>query len=516
MNTDSRTKNSIRNSSVSIITQILTIIMDFFVKTIFIFILGNEYLGINGLFSNIITLLSLADLGIGVAIPYSLYKPLAEKDEKKIRGLMNFYKKIYNIIGCVVLVVGLSLTPFLPLIIKEMPNIDGIYLIYDLFVIHSALSYFFIYKRFLIDSDQKGYITAHITFVSSLLLNITRVIILIITKNFILYLFCSIIFILIQNIWISHKANQMYPFIKEKSNDEISKKDKDEIATNVKALLIYKIGTVITLGTDNIVISKFIGLVAVGIYSNYILITNSLNNLLIQLFNGVSASIGNLVATNNERSKSIFEKLTFFNFYIYSLCSLCIFVLINPFVHIWLGDDYVLSIWVSILIAINFYINGMGVVTNSFRSAYGLFYKARFRPIVMVIINIVVSIILVKHYGIAGVLIGTIASRLLTIAWLDPYIIYKYGFKGNIFEYYKKYLYYLGIFIASSAFIYYLTTFINTKNILMWIISALGSIIIYNLIIYILFHKKEEFKYFHSQIKRIINKFIKKEQQNEI
>lgn len=501
MNKDSRTKNSVRNSSVSIITQVLTIIMDFAVKTIFIFILGNEYLGINGLFSNIITLLSLADLGIGVAIPYSLYKPLAVNDQHKIKVLMKFYRKLYNIIGCVVLAIGLSLTPFLSYIIKDMPDIKGIYLIFDLFVIHSALTYFFVYKRFLIDSDQKGYITAKITLISSFLLNITRVIILFITKDFILYLFCSLVFVLIQNIWISKKADKMYPFIKEKTDDTISKEDKEEIATNVKALLIYKVGSVVTLGTDNIVISKFIGLVAVGVYSNYLLIINSLNNILNQVFNAITSSIGNLVATNEERSKGIYEKLSFFNFYIYSLVSICIFILINPFIHIWLNDDYVLSTWVSMLLAINFYLTGMGAVTNAFRSAYGLFYKARFRPIVMVIINIVVSIILVKPLGIAGVLVGTISSRLLTIAWLDPYVIYKYGFKGNVFEYYKKYLYYLLVFIGSGALIYYVNSFINNQSIIMWIISGIITFVLYNLIILILFKNTDEFKFFTNKFK---------------
>ncbi len=511
MNTESRTKNSIRNSSVSIITQVLTIGMDFFVKTIFIYILGKVYLGINGLFSNIITLLSLADLGIGVAIPYSLYKPLADKDTKKIQVLMKFYRNVYNVIGCVVLLVGLSLTPFLPLIIKEMPDIKGIYLIYDLFVIHSALTYFFIYKKFLIDSDQKGYITSNITFISSLLLNITRVILLLLTHNFIIYLFCSIVFILVQNIWISKKADKMYPFIKEKTDDVISKEDKDEIITNVKALLIYKVGTVVTLGTDNIVISKFMGLVPVGIYSNYILITNSLNNVLNQLFNSITSSVGNLVATNNERSKNIYEKLSFFNFYIYSLFSVCIFILINPFVDIWLNKNYVLSTLVAFLLAFNFYLTGMGAVTNSFRSAYGLFYKAKFRPLIMVIINIVVSVILVKPLGIAGVLIGTIVSRLLTIAWVDPLVIYKYGFKANVFEYYRRYLYYLFIFLISSGVLYYLTTFFNMTNILVWIMVAVMSFILYNLIIFILFSRTEEFKYFYEKISKIFKKFIRKE-----
>ena len=509
MNTESRTKNSIRNSSVSIITQVLTIGMDFFVKTIFIYILGRVYLGINGLFSNIITLLSLADLGIGVAIPYSLYKPLAEKDTKKIQVLMKYYKKVYNVIGCVVLFIGLSLTPFLPLIIKDMPDIKGIYLIYDLFVIHSALTYFFIYKKFLIDSDQKGYITSNITFISSLLLNITRVILLLLTHNFIIYLFCSIVFILVQNIWISIKADKMYPFIKENTDEVISKEDKDEITTNVKALLIYKIGTVVTLGTDNIVISKFMGLIPVGIYSNYILITNSLNNVLNQVFNSITSSVGNLVATNNERSKNIYEKLSFFNFYIYSLFSVCIFVLINPFVDIWLNKDYVLSTFIAFLLAFNFYLTGMGAVTNSFRSAYGLFYKAKYRPLVMVIINIVVSVILVKPLGIAGVLLGTIVSRLLTIAWVDPLVIYKHGFKANVFEYYRRYLYYMFIFLVSCGLLYYLTTFFNMTNILVWILVAIMTFILYNLIIVILFSRTEEFKYFYLKISKIFKKFRK-------
>lgn len=503
---NSRTKNSIRNSSFSIMTQILTVIMDFIVKTIFIAVLGSEYLGINGLFSNIITLLSLADLGIGVAIPYSLYKPLAENNQQKIQGLMNYYRKIYNIIGSIVLIVGLSLTPFLDFIIKDMPDMEGLGLIYALFVTHSALSYFFVYKKFLIESDQKGYIISKITFICSLCLNVTRVILLLLTKNFIIYLFCSIVWVLIQNFWYSYKANQLYPYIKEKNKETISVEDKKEISTNVKALLIYKVGNVITSGTDNIVISKFIGLVAVGIFSNYILIVNSLNNILNQLFNAITSSIGNLVVTNNERSKSVFEKLNFFNFYIYSLCAICLFILINPFMYIWLGNDYVLSFTVSLCLSINFYIAGMQAVTNSFRSAYGLFYKAKFRPIVMVVINIVVSVMLVQSLGIPGVLIGTIASRLFTTAWLDPYIIYKYGFKESVLEYYKNYLYYLFIACVSGAILYGITSLFIGNTIIGWIVGAITTFVLYNFIIFVLFRKREEFQYFWEKGMAILKK----------
>jgi len=505
---NSRTKNSIINSSTSIITHSLTVLMDFAVKTIFIYVLGNEYLGINGLFSNIITLLSLADLGIGIAIPYSLYKPLADKDTKKIKSLMKYYSKIYSGIGLTVLLIGLSITPFLPLIIKEMPDIPHLYLIYMMFVTHSSLSYLFVYKRFLIESDQKGYIVSKITFVCAFLLNIFRVILLLITKNFIIYLGCSIVFVVIQNIWYSKKADKLYPYLKEKDIEKIDKNEVKEINKNIKSLFIYKIGNVIANGTDNIIISKFISLIAVGLYSNYLLIISSLNNIVSQIFNAITSSIGNLVVTNNNRSKNICEKLNFFNFYIFSLCGICIFILINPFIKLWIGEDYIISDLVAFLLAINFYISGMQSVTNSFRTAYGLFYIAKFRPIVMVILNIIISLILVKHLGVAGVILGTIISKLITIVWLDPYIVYKHGFNENPMSYYIKYIYYLLITVASSFILYMLSNYIVVNNILMWILLGIIIFIIYNLIIIILFHKTEEFNFFYNKLKKYIKKIV--------
>jgi len=505
---NSRTKNSIINSSTSMITQVLTVLMDFAVKTIFIYVLGNEYLGINGLFSNIITLLSLADLGIGMAIPYSLYKPLADKDTKKIKSLMKYYSKIYSGIGLVVLLIGLSITPFLPLIIKDMPNIPHLYLIYMMFVTHSALSYLFVYKRFLIESDQKGYIVSKITFICSFLLNVFRVTLLLLTKNFIIYLACSIVFVVIQNIWYSKKADKLYPYLKEKDIEKIDKKEVEEINKNIKSLFIYKIGSVIANGTDNIIISKFVGLIAVGLYSNYLLIISSINNIVAQIFNAITSSIGNLVATNNNRSKNIYEKLSFFNFYIFSLCGICVFILINPFIKLWIGEEYIISNFVAFLLAINFYMSGMQSVTNSFRTAYGLFYIAKFRPIIMVILNIIISIILVKPLGIAGVILGTIISKTITIVWLDPYIVYKHGFKENPISYYIKYIYYLLITVISSLLLYLLSTYIVVNNIIMWIILGIIVFIIYNLIIIILFHKTEEFNFFFDKLKTYIKKIV--------
>lgn len=501
----SRTENSIINSAMSIVTQVLTVVLNFAVKTVFIKMLNDEYLGVNGLFTNIITMLSLADLGIGIAIPYSLYKPLAKKDEHKINVLMNFYKKVYTIIGIAVLLIGLSLTPFLGLIIKDIPkNVPHLSLIYILFVIHSASSYFFVYKKFLIDSDQKGYITSRIIFTFSTLLSIIQIILLITTKNYILFLLSSIILVIIQNIYISSKANKLYPFIKNKTDEKLEKEDMEGIKKNVSSLFIYKVGTVIMNGTDNIIISKFIGLIIVGFYSNYVLIINSITTVLNQIFNAITSSIGNLVVTTNKkRSKEVYDNLNFANFWLYALFGVCIIVLINPFINIWIGKKYVMGFSIVFLLVLNFYVLGMQSVTNSFRNAYGLFWIAKYRPIIMVIINIVISVVLVQFIGIEGVLIGTLISRLLTTAWLDPYIVHKYGFEISPKSYYVDYLKYLVIFTAISIILNYFVSMITINNIFILILIAILVVISVNVILVLLFFKTSEFNYFYDKIKKI-------------
>jgi len=501
----SRTENSIINSAMSIVTQVLTVVLNFAVKTVFIKMLNDEYLGVNGLFTNIITMLSLADLGIGIAIPYSLYKPLAKKDEHKINVLMNFYKKVYTIIGIAVLLIGLSLTPFLGLIIKDIPkNVPHLSLIYILFVIHSASSYFFVYKKFLIDSDQKGYITSRIIFTFSTLLSIIQIILLVTTKNYILFLLSSIILVIIQNIYISSKANKLYPFIKNKTDEKLEKEDMEGIKKNVSSLFIYKVGTVIMNGTDNIIISKFIGLIIVGFYSNYVLIINSITTVLNQIFNAITSSIGNLVVTTNKkRSKEVYDNLNFANFWLYALFGVCIIVLINPFINIWIGKKYVMGFSIVFLLVLNFYVLGMQSVTNSFRNAYGLFWIAKYRPIIMVIINIVISVVLVQFIGIEGVLIGTLVSRLLTTAWLDPYIVHKYGFEISPKSYYIDYLKYLVIFTAISIILNYFVSMVAINNIFILILIAILVVISVNVILVLLFFKTSEFNYFYDKIKKI-------------
>lgn len=510
-NENSRTKNAILNSSFTFIGKLLTLALSFVVRTVFIRVLTKEYLGLNGLFSNIITMLSLADLGIGIAIPYSLYKPLAEKDTNKINILMNFYKKIYNIIGIFVLLVGIGLTPFLQYIIKDMPSIKNIEYIYILFVINSAVSYFFIYKQTLIESDQKAYITTKISIIVTIIKSIIEIGILVFYKNYILYLCVSIAATIVQNLMISIKCNQIYPFIKNRYKEKIPKTDLQDIVKNIKSVFIYKLAMVIVNGTDNIIISKMIGIIEVGLYSNYLMVINAITTMLTQAFSAITSSIGNYIVTKDKKSsETMFLNINFCNFYIYGVCSICLITLLNPLISVWLGKDYLLPFTTTFFLGLNTYVLGMQNVGVNFRSAYGLFWEARYRPIATVIVNIVASIILAKFLGITGVFIGTFLCRITTTSIFDPYILYKYGFKQSPKVYYKKYIIYMFLFLIIAAISIFITNFIELNTIGGLIVKSIIVFIFTNVSFLLIFRKTKEFQYFYQKLKNVKEKLLNK------
>ena len=280
----SRTRNSVRNLSYALIGQGLGFVISFVARIFFIRILGSEYLGLNGLFTNVLTILSLAELGVGEAITFSLYKPLAENDTKKCIMLMQLYKKVYTVIGCAILLIGVSLTPFLPLVIKNMPDIPYINLIYILFVVNTAVSYFFSYKRNLIIADQKKYIATFYRYLAHAIFTFLEIIFLIITKNYIVYLFIMIAATLADNIMVSRKADKMYKFLKTEKQVPLDKESKDSIIKNTRAMMMHKVGNVVVNSTDNILLSMFVSLESVGLYSNYFFITNALNSITSHVF----------------------------------------------------------------------------------------------------------------------------------------------------------------------------------------------------------------------------------------
>lgn len=510
MKNESRVHNSIRNAIVGILSQCITIILNFITRSIFIKFLGIEYLGVNGLFTNILTILSLAELGVGGAMVYSMYKPLADNDEKTLQGLMNLYAKAYRGIAIFITIIGFILTPYLHIFIKDNSDINNISLIYLLFLINTVASYLFAYKRSILSADQKEYIVSACRYKVGFVKCILQISFLYITRNFTVYLIIQILCTVLENCFISYKANKMYPYLKNKDKVKIDKEITNGIFTNIKALMIYKICSVMLDGTDSIIISTFVGVSWVGLLSNYTLIIGSVSMIVTQLLNALTASIGNLVAKEDgEKQEFIFNVLLFISFWIYSFGSICLFVLLNPFIELWIGKEYFLSVTTIGVIVLNFYIYGMQSAVWTYRSTMGLFVYGKWRPLISGIINIAVSVILAKWIGLIGVLLGTTITRIITNVWYDPLVIFKHGFRKSVIPYYIKYMNYFIVLIKTTIITLIINRFIIGSGIITFIARMIICAMVPNILMVLIYFKKDEFKYLCNIIRNYISSIIK-------
>ncbi len=505
-------KESFKNSISSFIGYIVAVVIGFIAQAIFIKILGTEYLGLNGLFTNIISMLGIVELGVGSAIIYNLYKPMEKGDKETVKSLMAFYKKAYNVIAVVVLFIGLILIPFLPSIIdysKVTININ-ITLVYVLFLIDIVCSYLLSYKRSILYADEKSYIInlLHMTYLIAL--NFVQLFFLYLTKNYYLYLIIKIIMRILENVAITSIVDKHYSYVNEEA-ESLDKKISDDILKKIKALFFHKIGGFIISGTDNIVISKYLGLMAVGLYANYYLVISSLNSLFGQVINALTPSIGHmLVKEDKEKSYNVFKKIRFLNFWIATFSGVGLLIVMDPFIKIWLGEKYLLNKLVLYVLVFNYYQKMMRYTYSDFKEAAGIYYEDRFVPLVESTMNIVFSIIFVKIMGLPGVFLGTIISGLALWCYSYPKYVYKKLFNRNYFNYFIETISYIILFILIAFISNYITNkIIVTSNFLQVIINILIALIIPNIIIIVLFNKTENFKYFENLFKKGLKKFKK-------
>ena len=493
----SRTAKSLKNIKVALLLQAVTVVISFFTRRVFVEMLSQEYLGLNGTFSNILTMLSLAEMGIGSVFTYSLYKPLAEQDEGQITALMALFRRTYRTIGLVIGALGCALAPFLSVLIRDMPDIPHIYLIYLMFVLDTSLSYFYVYKQLLIIADQRRYIDTACGFVLNMLLQLSQVVSLWLTRNYFLYLGFQIGETLLKNLILSFIADRLYPFMKKTKPDALSPDTKQEIIKNTKAGILHKIGSVIVFGTDNMLISYFVGVISVGLYSNYLLVTKKLEMVYGQLFNALTASIGNLGATSGtEQAMPVFRRINFAGSWIYGFSSVCLFVLFNPFISLWLGDDYLFSQGIVFLIALNFYATGMRQAVQAFRNAYGLFWYDRYKPIAESAVNLVVSIALAFPFGTAGILLGTFVSTMTVCFWVEPLVLFRHGLHAPVWPYFRDYAVNALLTLVTAAALRWVCLTLPGEGFLLFLakvaICAVGG----NLFYLLAYHRTEEFRYF--------------------
>ena len=501
---NSRINNFIKNTVIGIISQFFSLILSFVSRTIFIKILSESYLGINGLFSNILSTLSFIELGFGTAIIYMMYKPVAERDKERIKTLVNYYKQVYFKIGCAMLILGLMVIPFMKYIIKEPPLIsENLILIYILFLINTCIGYFYSHKTAIINANQKNYIITLYNQIFKWIQLVFQIIILLVTHNYILYLLIQILCTFFNNIFISIKADKMYPYIKEKKFEAISNEDKENMNNKIKSLIFYKLNPSILNGSDNLILSAMVGVSMVGIYSNYYLITNYLFLFLNQITSSLESSIGNLNSSApKEKKEDIFYKVLFLCFLVYGIVSVLLMALVNDFINIWIGEKYLFNNLIVFSIVLYLYVNGVCFACYSFRTTTGLFEKAKLVPLVEVVLNIAISIVLVKIIGVSGVFFGTTIARWLTFFWTDPKLLYNNLFeKNNIKKYFIKYFRYLFIVLFVGVCVFKISQFILVDNYLFWFIKAI-ILSILTLFLFVLFtFKTVEFNYVYSLIK---------------
>lgn len=509
---ESRSFNSLRNIVYGVGGQFLSLLLSFVNRSVFIYSLGITYLGVNGLFSNVLSLLSFAELGIGSAITFSLYKPLKENNKEQIKSLMRLYGLCYRVIGCAICVAGLILTPFLDVFIKNKPNIAHLQLYYLLMLAGTVATYFFTYKRSIILSDQKGYLSTKNTYIFAILQAFAQIIILVWIKNYILYLSAGIILSVASNISISHRANLIYPYLKEKNIRPIDKPIKTSIIKNTTALVFHKVGGAVESASDNIIISAFTGLVNVGLYSNYFLIFNTVQSFIAQIFNSMLSSVANLLVTSDkDKSYAVFNKINFANFWIDCFCTTCLWTLMNPFLLVWLHSrKYLFDNSVLLMLTINFFLVNFHHTPGVFINSAGLFWKNRYKPFFECSIKLAVSILLVNRIGIIGVFIGTLCSFLLTSFWVEAAILFKNMFHRSVVIYMARYAMYAAVTCITAAATKALCGFIPDGSLVCFFIKMFVCILMPNGILLLLFFKSRQFRECVAMLRPLAGKAIHK------
>lgn len=501
----SRTKNVSKNTVIALVCQAVNLFLSFLTRTVFIKTLGSEYLGINGLFTNILTILSFAELGIGNALIFSMYKPLAYGDEEKLGSLMALYKKAYIIIGLIIAVVGLAISPFLNVIIKNKPNIlENITLLYVLFLLNTVCSYFFTYKKSIIIADQKNYIVLTVTQIVAVLRTVVQITFLVCTKWYLLYLIIQIFCTFAENIVCSVLADRMYPWLKKKAKS-LSKEETKSIAENVKALFVYKFGSVILNGTDNILVSAMVGIKEVGLVSNYVLLITSCNAILSKITEAFTASVGNLNATeNSEKKYDVFNKLFFINTWLYGFASVGFFAVASRFIEVWVGKDYLLGCAVVLGIVGEFYVKGVHSVVSTYRTTMGFFVEGKWSAISAAALNLVLSVALCKVVGLCGIFLATPLARLLSIGIVDPLLVFKNGFNKRPFLYHTKYIRYLLLNIVIGVICFEVVCLLNIGGWLGVFADVVIVTVIYNLSMFLCFSRTPVFKELLNTVRKML------------
>lgn len=482
------------------ISNLVILLVNFIQKTVFIYVLGRTLSGVNGVYTDVLSVLSLTELGIGTALNYSLYKPVAERDIEKVKSYMRFYKKAYLTIAGVIAVLGLAISPFLKFILKNPGNltVSELTLYYYLFLFNTVISYFVTYKYSLVNAEQKNYIQTNITTLTKLATATVQIAVLLLFRNFLFYLLAQSAVELLQKIFVTVYLNRMYPYLRDKDVKKLTAQETQVVATKTKALICHKVGDVARLQTDKIIISSFVSVDTAAVVDNYVYIITYVGNFVNIIFDSVIAGFGNVVATESkEKQYLLFKVYRFFACWLFGFGAVGFFHLLTPFIgSVWLRDEsWTLPGITVTLLVMDFYLKGGRTVLLNFKIASGLFEQDRFLPLIQGAVNLVVSVVLVMKIGVTGVYVGTLVSGILANL-IRPGIIYRVCFDRKAGAYFKDSVKYIGVILAVGAAITPLRHVVMGEvTIFTFALMVVLITLLYNLVFLAVFHKAEEFSY---------------------
>lgn len=515
-----RTINAFRNFITGFAGQALGMLLAFASRTVFIYVLGEEYLGVNGLFSSILSVLSFSELGIGTAITYELFKPIAEKDNEKIRSLMLFYKRAYLLVGSFIFFVGLLLIPALPYIMKETTDLVNVRVIYVLFLVNNAASYwFFAYKQNLLYCLQKNYLNTIISSGMSLLRTIVQIVLLLTLRKtpataFYSYTVSGILLGLASNFVLKLQVDRMYPELREKGAAPLTKKQKDHIFKNTAGLTISSLSDIALNATDNLLISAFISVGTVGVYGNYLTLKSYIAKLMDTLFGSIAAGVGDVCAGDDVGKKEeLFQVLQFTYFWLYGFSAICFWNLYNVFIAgVWLRDTkWLLPEAAVLLIVVNYLLDGLNGAVYKYRVANGLHWQVKYRYLASAVFNIIISYFLmgVCGLGVTGAVLGTTVSILIMVSF-DPMLIYRHVFHKGAGEYYKRYLGYLGIILLTAGIAHALCLPFSEYNWTSFLVRLCVSLAVPNGLWILLFRRNRNYRYLKNSMLSLASGIKKK------
>lgn len=487
-----RTKNASRNIFFGIILKLYQTVAPFIMRTVLIYCLGVEYLGLNGLFTSILQVLNLAELGVGSAMVYSMYKPIAEDDSTIICALLNLYKAYYRIIGSVIAIAGIILLPFIPkLVTGSVPS--GINLRY-LFLLHlgtTVLTYWLLaYKSSILNAHQRTDVLSKITIISNTIQYALQFVLLFVSRNYYVYLLVALTVQAGTNIVSAVITDRLYPNYKAKG--KLEKEQKKVINQRIKDLFTAKLGGTLVNSADTIVISAFLGLTTLAIYQNYYYIMTSIIGIVSVIFNSCTAGIGNsLVTESMDKNYTDFRKLTFVICWISTICVSCFASVYQPFMEAWVGKDYMFGMSVVVLFCVYFYLYVMNSVPVVYKEAGGIWHEDRFRPLVGAIVNLTINLMFVRTYGIYAILLSTIISYLIVaMPWLI-HNIFSVLFKRKSTQYVKELLYYSFVSIVVTAITYFICSFIPFNRLIKAACNGVICVICSNVLLLIIYRNHE-------------------------